>query len=621
MVQARSELEAKLKDLPAAPGVYLLKDAGGQVIYVGKAVSLRNRVRSYFQKGTALDPKTRKLVEKTLDLDYLVTDSEMEALILESNLIKEHQPRYNILLKDDKQYPYIKITLQEPYPRIYLERRLKKDGSRYFGPFTSVGAVRSTLDLLHKIFPFRSCNQNLEPGRSRGRPCLNYQINRCLAPCRGSVSPEDYRQVVMEVIAFLEGKREKILKSFKENMSRAASGLDFEAAARWRDRLQALEAVMQRQKVVDTDLMDRDVVALVRSGKEKEASLIQVLFLREGKLVGKEQFFLKNTAGAEDGEVLASFLQQFYGPQLFVPREILLSRVIEGKELLEKWLGSLRGGRVTLRTPQRGEKKKLVALAEKNALLFLQQREALSSRRAELALAGLEELAQLLDLPFPPHRIEGYDISNIQGEKTVASGVVFTAGEPDKAEYRRYRIKTVTGPDDYASIREVIRRRFSKGKEGGRPLPDLILIDGGKGQLQAARRSLTEAGIDLPLISLAKEEEVIFREGTKEPLKLPPTSPALRLLQQVRDESHRFALAYHRRLRDKEARLGSLDDIPGIGTKRKKALLSHFGSLDNVLKASTEELARVQGISKKTAQIIKDHLQSPGRTGRSGREL
>ncbi len=607
MEHPRSTLEEKLQELPASPGVYLMKGNRGQVLYVGKALSLRHRVRSYFQKGGSLDLKTQKMVSQVADVDYLVTDSEMEALILESTLIKEYRPRYNILFKDDKQYPHIKVTVQEPYPRIFLEREVVKDSSRYFGPYTSSGAVRATLDLLQKIFPLRTCRQELTPGRAKGRPCLNFEINRCLAPCRGEVDPEEYHLLVRQVLLFLEGRQGSLARELKEKMEGAAASLDFERAALWRDRLRSLEDLLQQQKVVTEDRIDRDVLALARGEAAGNLSLVQAFFLREGKLVGKEQFFLKNTAQAKDSEVMRSFIQQFYSPASHIPREVLLSAEAGDRLLLEDWLKSLKGGRVYLRTPRRGKLRGLVDMALKNAHLYLKQQEANTSQREELAQKGLEELARLLGLEGPPQRIEGYDISNLQGGSQVASRVVFSGGEPDKDQYRRYKIRSVQGPDDYACMREVLVRRFRRGS-GKAQDPDLLLIDGGKGQLGAAREALKAAEVSLPFISLAKEEEVIFRGDGGGPLKLPATSPALRLLQQVRDESHRFALAYHRHLRNREARLSVLDGIPGIGPQKKKALLKHFKSLKAMREASPKELARVRGIPPALAELIRSAL-------------
>lgn len=607
MERHRSSLEEKMQELPASPGVYLMKGNKGQVLYVGKALSLRHRIRSYFQKGHSLDLKTQKMVAQVADMDYLVTDSEMEALILESTLIKEHRPRYNILFKDDKQYPHLKVTVQEPYPRIYLEREVVNDGSRYFGPYTNSRAVRTTLDLLQKIFPLRTCRQELTPGRSKGRPCLNFEIDRCLAPCQGEVEPEDYRQLVKQVLLFLEGRQDSLIRELREKMERAAASLDFERAALWRDRLRTLEDLLQQQKVVTEDRIDRDVLALARAETDGNLSLVQAFFLREGKLVGKEQFFLKNTAQVGDGEIMHSFIQQFYGPASHIPREVLLSAEAADRELLEDWLKSLKGGRVYLRIPRRGKKRGLVEMALKNARLYLKQQEASASQREGLALKGLEELARLLDLEAPPQRIEGYDISNLQGGSLVASRVVFSGGKPHKDGYRRYQIKTVKGPDDYASMREVLLRRFRRGSERAH-YPDLLLIDGGKGQLGAAREALQAADVSLPLISLAKEEEIIYRGDGGEPLKLPASSPALRLLQQVRDESHRFALSYHRLLRNREARFSALDVIPGIGPQKKKALLKHFKSLKAIKGASLEELAGVRGITPALARKIQAAL-------------
>lgn len=603
----KPNLQEKLQSLPTSPGVYLMKGNRGQVLYVGKALSLRQRVRSYFQKGSSLDFKTQKMVSQVVDLDYLATDSEVEALILENTLIKEYRPRYNILFKDDKQYPYIKVTLQEPFPRIYLERKAPRDGSRYFGPYTNATAVRSTLDLLQKLFPLRSCRQELLPGQVKGRPCLNFQIGRCLAPCQGKVTREDYHHLVQEVILFLEGKQETLRAQLKEKMDRSALTLDFERAALWRDRLRTLEQVTQYQKVVTEDRQDRDILALARGEEERDISLVQVFFLREGKLVGKEQFFLKNTEKRSGGDIMHSFIQQFYSATSHLPRQVLLSVEPEERELLEVWLKTLQGRKVHLHRPKRGVKRDLVEMALKNAHLYLRQQEASASRREDLALQGLEELARLLDLPLPPHRIEGYDISNLQGENQVASRVVFTAGKPAKDQYRRYKIKTVPGADDYASMREVLQRRF-QGEAETAFYPDLLLVDGGKGQLGAAKEALEAAGVSLPFVSLAKAEEIIYRGDGKEPLKLPAASAARRLLQQVRDESHRFALSYHRLLRSREARLSTLDEIPGIGPQKKKALLKYFGSLKAMKEASQAELCQVRGVTPALAAKVKSHL-------------
>lgn len=600
----------QLEGIPSSPGVYFFKDKEGKIIYVGKASSLRSRVRSYFQKETSLDSKSRVLVKKIADLEYIVTDSEVEALVLESNFIKEYRPRYNVLLKDDKQYPYIKITTAEFFPRIFLERNFVQDGSRYFGPYTNVGAVRSTLDLLRKIFPLRFCRQNLHLGKAKGqRPCLNYQMGRCLAPCQGTVEVSEYQRVVKEIILFLEGKQDVLLVEFREKMQQAAADLKFEQASLWRDRCQSLETILQKQKIVSTDLNDQDVLALVSNDSEKKTALVQVFFIRSGKLVGKEQFFLKNTVNRGNDEILKSFIQQFYNRAFYIPREILLSSESEDKELLEEWLKGLKGKKVFLRTPRRGVKLDLVKMATKNAHFFLAQKEIFSSRQESLNQQGLEELALLLNLDTLPYRIEGYDISTLQGENTVASRVVFIAGKPAKEKYRRYRIQTVTGIDDYAGMREVLKRRFYSLREGEElSLPNLILIDGGQGHLSAARQAFEETGTNIPFVSLAKEEEIIFRGDGGEPLNLPAVSPALRLLQQVRDEAHRFAVSYHRLLRKKSIRQGILDDIPGIGPARKKALLQHFESLEKIKAASLQELLLVKGINQAIAEKIKEHL-------------
>ena len=616
-------LENKLKHLPTASGVYLMKDARAGIIYVGKARSLRQRVRSYFQSSRHLDPKTQALVGQIADLDFIVTDSEVEALILECNLIKYYRPKYNISLKDDKHYPYLKITLEEEFPRVVVVRAIKKDKGRYFGPYTDVGAMRETLRLMEVIFPLRSCKQKALT--KRGRPCLNYHIRRCQAPCSGQVQPEQYREMVQQAIMFLEGKIEPLVRELTMEMEAAAGNLHFEQAARLRDQIQALQAVTEKQKIISVGLEDQDVIGVALGLRE---AVGQVFFVRGGKMVGRETFWLRNTEGLELNWVLLEFIKQYYASVEAVPATILLPVTLPEEEgpLIEQWLTQKRTGHgVHLKVPARGVKRKLVELAAKNTLLTLEEQVRVAESRLQNKLAALGGLQQRLGLSNPPRRIEGYDISNTQGEESVGSMVVMEDGEPCKSAYRRFQIKTVEGPNDYASLQEVLRRRFHRGLEEGRAVqsgdldeeqakfarfPDLLIVDGGKGQLHAVRQIMRDLGVaDIPTFGLAKEHEYIFAEGQSEPIIFPVDSPELHLLQRLRDEAHRFALGYHRQKRDKAALNSVLDDIPGIGPKRRKALLKHLGSVKGIRQAGIEELLRVPGMTKSSAQTVWDFFE------------
>lgn len=609
-----NNIENKLQHIPAKPGVYMFRDDSGKVIYVGKAVSLKNRVRSYFS-GQQL-PKTRLMLEKAADLEYIVTDSEVEALILECNLIKEHRPRYNVLLKDDKTYPYIKVTLAEDYPRVLTTRRLVKDGSRYFGPYTQVGAMNETIRLLKRLFPFRTCSPR--EFASRSRPCLNYHINRCYAPCTKNVDKKQYRQTINEIILFLEGRQEDLIKSLEQRMHQAAEKLEFEKAAELRDQLQAVKKVLERQKVVSEELTDKDVIALARGENEV---CVMVFFVRGGKLIGREHYLLKNTDGLSRGEVMAGFLKQYYNQVEFIPREVLLSEDIgEEADLIASWLTQKRGSKAIVKTPQRGEKAKLVEMVAKNALLVLQEIEQESAFDAGKADEAMGDLVKYLGLTKAPYRMECFDISNIQGAEAVASMVVFEEGKPRKDQYRRFKIRTVEGPDDFASMKEVISRRFSRGLEEQQllrsgqissieakfnRLPDLVIIDGGKGQLSAARAAMRALGVDdIPTFALAEKEELLFAEGTGEPIILPRDSQALYLLQRLRDEAHRFAVNYHRKLRTKRNLKSLLDEIEGIGPVRRKALLKAFKTIEGIKKAELHELEQVPGMNRKAAEAV-----------------
>lgn len=622
-------------NLPDKPGVYLFKNQPGEVIYVGKAVSLKNRVRSYFQGGRHLPPKIQVMVSRIGDLDYIVTGSEVEALILECSLIKQYKPRYNVTLKDDKQYPYLKLTLQEDYPRLFLTRRIDKDRARYFGPYTDAGSIKETLNYLKKIFPLRTCRGKFRV-REGGRPCLNAHLGNCLAPCQGKVPREEYQGLIQDLVLFLEGRQEKVLGKMAREMEEAAEKLEFERAAALRDKYQALSRLVSRQNMVSPGLKDHDVIGLARG--EKEACL-QVFLIRQGKITGKEQFTLANTEELEEPEILTAFLKQYYSCSSFVPGEVIVPGEVQEKEVLEAWLGERRGGRVRFHLPRRGQKKEIVELVQQNARIFLLEK----TGQEEKMRQRLENLAADLGLGQVPDRIEGFDVSNFQGKDTTASLVVFQGCLPAGKLYRRFKMDKMGGPDDYLALKEAVKRRLKaalrEGEELDRhslelkeakflPLPDLVLIDGGKGQLGAALEALEEVktliklpgedreqgrplregiaeGIEkISLVSLAKGEEKVFLPGKKEPLRLPPDSATLHLLQQVRDEAHRFALAYHRNLRDRGSVDSLLKRIPGLGEKRQKSLLVHLGSLEKIKKATREELREVPGIDGKMAETI-----------------
>ncbi|WP_161821264.1 excinuclease ABC subunit UvrC [Sporotomaculum syntrophicum] len=616
------EVRDKLAQLPDSPGVYLFRDGSEQIIYVGKAVSLKSRVRSYFSSAAERDAKVRAMMGRARDFEYITTDSEVEALILEANLIKEHRPRYNISLKDDKTYPYLKVTTNEQYPRVFITRRVIKDGARYFGPYTHVGAVHETLKLLRRIFPLRTCKQQVLAPRSR--PCLNQHIKRCLGPCCDLVTPEEYRKLVDGVLLFMEGKQEDLVEGLRQRMEEAAVNLEFERAAELRDQLLAVEQVMERQKIVSSDNNDRDVLAMARGQDE---ACVMVFFVRGGKLIGREHFMVEGTADMSRDEVLTAFLKQYYLRAEFVPREVLVENVLAGEvEVLEHWLSDKRGGRVYLIRPQRGDKKRLVDLAGRNALLVLQEVETGRAVRKDELQQALQQLAETLELKTLPLRMECYDISNTQGTESVASMVVFEEGKPAPHQYRRFKIKTVTGPDDFASMREVLNRRLARGREERelvntgqmssrdakfQRFPDLLVVDGGKGQLSSAVASLEEQGFSyLPVCGLAKEEELIFLPGRAEPVRLPENSPALKMLQRLRDEAHRFAVTYHRRLRVQRNLKSMLEEIDGIGAVRRRELLKAFGSVEKIQAAALEELVAVPGMNQRAAQAVYDFFRN-----------
>ncbi len=603
-----AELEERLRALPNLPGVYLFRDAAGKVLYVGKSVDLRERVRSYFGAPAGLPPKTREMVARIADFEILLTDGELEALILENNLIKEHHPRYNIRLRDDKGYPFIKVTINEEWPRVLKTRRLENDGARYFGPFSSAGSVDRTLRLLKKLFPYRGCDEKID-GR-RKRPCLDYHIGRCLAPCVGYADPQAYARAIRQVLLFLEGRGEQILRMVRREMEEAAERLQFERAAALRDQLQDLERVLERQKVVSPRMEDEDVIAF--AGDEGEGC-VQVFFIRRGRLIGNEPFFLQGTEEEDPVRVMTAFVTQFYGRAPQVPPVLLLQHPVAEPEVIAEWLRQKRGGPVRLLVPRRGEKRRLVEMVARNAAETLEQMRLKWLSERQRQAGALAELREVLGLPSLPRRIEGYDISTLQGQAAVGSMVVFVDGAPRRSDYRRFRIRTIEGQDDPAMLGEVLRRRFRRagtpGKEGEGwgELPDLVLVDGGPGQVGAAQEVLDEAGLEIPLIGLAKKEEALYRPGRPEPLLLPRNSVALYLLQRLRDEAHRFAITYHRRERRKGLR-SSLEDIPGIGPRRRAALLKAFGSLAALRAASEEEVAAVPGIGRALARTLKERL-------------
>jgi excinuclease ABC subunit C len=605
------DIKGRLASIPARPGVYLMKGEADEVLYVGKAVNLRNRLRSYFQSSATHSPKVLRLVDNAADLDFFVTDSELEALILECNLIKRHRPHYNVRLKDDKRYPYIKITWQEDFPRVNVVRRMLADGARYFGPYTSSAAMRQTLDLLRHIFPYLTCKRKITG--SDERSCLYHHIGRCLAPCIGAVSKDDYRDMMQQVCLFLEGKGEEVLASLRQRMETAAENMEFERAAHLRDQIDAVERVIERQRVVSASLVDQDAIAIAREDGEV---CTQVFFVRSGKLVGHEYFLMEGGGDVEEPEILSSFLKQFYNHAAHVPPEILLPAEIEENQVIERWLTERRGGKVSLRVPRRGQKRKLLEMVEENARETLSHLLAREQIERTKALSGLNDLQTQLGLHGPPVRIEAYDISNIQGVAATGSMVVFAEGVPAKSEYRRFKIRAVQGPDDYAMMQQVLRRRFRRAtaEEGETQgswaqVPDLIVVDGGKGQLNAALEVLAEQGLEsVPTIGLAKAREEIFTPAESEPVVLPRDSEALHLLQRLRDEAHRFAIVYHKAVRRSQSLSSILEEIPGIGPKRRRALLRRFTSLDAIRKASLEELASVEGMNENMARRVLEAL-------------
>ena len=617
------ELSATLRRLPDRPGVYLMKDARGDVLYVGKAQSLRDRVRSYWQKQAPAGDyhQIRSVIDRVVDLEVTETDSVSEALLLEANLIKRFKPRFNIRLKDDKSYPYIKITLADDFPRVERTRRLPSDGSRYFGPYASASSVDESMNLVRRLFPFRTCTIDIKDGeRALQRPCLLYHIKRCQGPCIEAISKADYRADIEQVELFLEGRQETLVHALRADMASASERQEYERAAALRDKVRAIERTMESQKMAAFGRTELDLIDLARHDNQ---AAVQLFVLRDGKMVGRDVFLLEAAREAPDGEVLAGFLEQYYARATSIPREVYvpsLPAVADaGIADLEAFLGERRAGPVHLRVPQRGEKRALMELATRNAAEYLAREGARWLADQGKTLAALEQLADALGLTGPPMRIECYDISNFGGAESVGSMVVFEEGKPRTGEYRRFRIKSVDGPNDFASHQEVLRRRFRlvrAGEEGTAEerrwaMPDLVIVDGGKGQVSAAKAVLDELGLhDLPLAGLAKEREELFLPDRAEPITLPVTSSALYLVQRLRDEAHRFAITYHRSLRDRRTVRSAFDDLPGVGPKRKRELLKVFGSIKRVREAPVEQIAAVPGISRALAERIKATLEA-----------
>ena len=610
-------IEEELKKLPAKPGVYIMRDHKDTIIYIGKAISLKNRVRQYFQSSRNLSPKIQRMVEHMDHFEYIITDSELEALVLECNLIKEHRPKYNTMLKDDKTYPYIKVTVNEAYPRVLTTRQMKKDKAKYFGPYTGGGAVKDIIDLLRKVYKIRTCNRNLPRDIGKERPCLYYYMGQCDAPCQGFISEKDYGENINQVLEFLNGNYSPVLKMLEQNMTEASEKLEFEKAAEYRDLIESVKVIANRQKITNTDQMDRDVIAFAR---EKDEAVVQTFFIRGGKLIGRDHFHLSGVEGETDGGVMTSFMKQFYAGTPYIPKEIFLGAQPDEEELLVDWLSSLRGQKVFIKVPKKGDKEKLVELARKNAQIVLNQDIEKIKLQEARTTGALKDLADLLDLPII-ERIESYDISNTAGFESVGSMVVYEKGKPKRADYRKFKIKTVQGPDDYASLYEVLTRRFTHGIKERQELrekgmdealgsftkyPDLILMDGGKGQVGVALKVLSELNLNIAVCGMVKDDNHRTRGlyYNNQELPIAKCSELFRLITRIQDETHRFAIEYHRSLRQKRQVRSILDDIKGIGPTRRRALMKHFQSLEAVQSADVEELMKVPSMNRQAAEAV-----------------
>ena len=617
-------IEEELKKLPQKPGVYLMHDAQDNIIYVGKAIRLRSRVQSYFREKINRGPQIEKMVTQIARFEYIVTDSELEALVLENNLIKEHNPKYNTLLKDDKTYPYIKVTVGEAYPRVQFSRLMKKDKSKYFGPFTSAAAVKDTIELVNKIYQLRTCNRNLPRDTGKDRPCLNYHIHQCTAPCQGYITKEAYRERVDAVVEFLNGNYAPVLKSLEEKMNTASANLEFEKAIEYRELLNSVRQIAQKQKITHTDGEDKDIIALAADDRD---AVVQVFFIRDGKLIGRDHFYVK--IGTEDtkAQILTTFIKQFYSGTPFIPREIMLPQEIEEQEVLADWLGEKRGSKVYIRVPQKGMKEKLVELAQKNAKMVLAQDREKIKREEGRTIGALKEIEQLLDMKGL-NRVEAYDISNTSGFESVGSMIVYEKGKPKRSDYRKFKLRTVSGPDDYASMYEVLTRRFTHGMREMEEMeekdlseeygsftrfPDLIMMDGGRGQVNIALKVLEELHLNIPVCGMVKDDNHRTRGLYFNNVEIPIDrhGEGFKLVTRIQDEAHRFAIEYHRSLRSKAQVHSILDDIEGIGPTRRKALMKQFQSIENIRNATVEELAQAPSMNRAAAEKVYAFLHNP----------
>ena len=635
MTENLFNIEEELKKLPASPGVYIMHDEHDEIIYVGKAISLKNRVRQYFQSSRNKTAKIEKMVSRIARFEYIITDSELEALVLECNLIKEYRPKYNTMLKDDKAYPYIKVTMEEAYPRILFSRTMKKDKNRYFGPYTSAGAVKDTIDLIHKLWKIRTCSRNLPKDIGKERPCLNYHIKQCSAPCQGYISREDYGKAVEQAVEFLNGHYGPVLSMLKKKMTDASDEMDFERAIEYRELLNSVKQVAQKQKITSQSMEDRDVIAMAR---DEEDAVVQVFFVRDGKLIGREHFHVSAATAEDDGQILGSFMKQFYAGTPFIPREIWTQQEFEEMELVSQWLGRRRGQNVKFVIPKKGQKERLVELAAKNALLVLSQDKEKIKREELRTIGAMNQIGQWLGLSGV-RRIEAFDISNISGFESVGSMVVYEDGRPKRNDYRKFRIKTVQGPNDYASMEEVLTRRFEHGMEEKKELsggegeklgsftrfPDLIMMDGGRGQVNVALRVLEKLGLSsIAVCGMVKDDRHRTRGLYYQNVEIPIDrhSEGFKLITRIQDEAHRFAIEYHRSLRSKTQVRSVLDDIEGIGPARRKALMRRFKTLEAVRDASVEELSETEGMNRRAAESVYEFFHGTGNApgGRTGRE-
>ena len=621
------DFEEELKKLPDKPGCYIMHDEKDAIIYIGKALSLRHRVRQYFQASHHEGIKKDRMVQQIARFEYIITDSELEALVLECNLIKEHRPKYNTMLTDDKTYPYIKVTLGEKFPRVLFSRQMKKDRSVYFGPYTSAGAVKDTIDLIHKLYQIRTCNRNLPRDIGKERACLNYHIHQCQAPCQGFVSEEEYRGQIDGALGFLNGRYQPVLEMLQTKMEAASEDMDFEKAIEYRDLLASVKQIAQRQKITHADGEDRDILALARDERD---AVVQIFFVREGRMIGRDHFYLHIVNEDTIDQLLSSFIKQFYAGTPYIPRELMLQTDVEDREIIEQWLTNKKGQRVYLRVPKKGMKEKLVELAEKNARMVLDQDRERIKREEGRTIGAVKELADLIGLPRDQiHRLEAYDISNTNGFESVGSMVVYERGKPSRSDYRKFKLRTVTGPDDYASMREVLTRRFAHGLQEKQEreekqldqdygsftkFPDLILMDGGRGQVNIALQVLEELHIDIPVCGMVKDDNHRTRGLYYQNKEVPigRDSEAFRLITRIQDEAHRFAIEYHRSLRSKEQVHSVLDDITGIGPARRKALMRYFQSLEAIRQASVEELTAVDTMNEASAQSVYDFFHDQG---------